>query len=73
MEGVVDWTIKIVKRSDAAKDFVLLPRCWVVERTLAWLRRHRRLANDVDATIESAVTWLYIASVKLTSRRLAVA
>ena len=68
-----DWTIEIVKRSDVAKGFVLLPRRWVVERTLAWLNRNRRLAKDVEATIESAVTWLYIASVKLMSRRLAAA
>jgi hypothetical protein len=42
-----------------------------VERTIAWLNRNRRLAKDVEATIESSVTWLYIASVKLMSRRLA--
>src|ERR1700709_233323 len=48
-------------------------RRWVVERTLAWLNRNRRLAKDVEATIESAATWLYIASVKLMSRRLATA
>ena len=65
------WTIEILKRSDAAKGFVLLPRRWVVERTLAWLNRNRRLAKDFEATVESAVTWLYIASVKLMSRRLA--
>lgn len=68
-----NWTIEIVKRSDAAKGFVLLPRRWVVERTLAWLNRNRRLAKDFEATVESAVAWLYIASVKLMSRRLATA
>jgi transposase len=73
LEGLGKWTIEIVKRSDAAKGFVLLPRRWVVERTFAWLNRNRRLAKDVEATIESAVTWLYIASVKLMSRRLATA
>jgi transposase len=73
LENLGDWTIEIVKRSDAAKGFVLLPRRWVVERTFAWLNRNRRLAKDVEATIESAVTWLYIASVKLMSRRLAAA
>src|SRR5277367_3203813 len=71
LKNLGDWTIEIVKRSDVAKGFVLLPRRWVVERTLAWLNRHRRLAEDVEATIESAVTWLYVASVKLMSRRLA--
>jgi transposase len=71
LEGLGKWTLEIVKRSDAAKGFVLLPRRWVVERTIAWLNRNRRLAKDVEATIESSVTWLYIASVKLMSRRLA--
>jgi transposase len=71
--GLGDWTIEIVKRADAARGFVLLPRRSVVERTFAWLNRNRRLAKDVEATIESAVTWLYIASVKLMSRRLAAA
>jgi transposase len=67
------WTIEIIKRSDAAKGFVLLPRRWVVERTIAWLNRNRRLAKDVERTVESAETWLYIASVKLMSRRLGAA
>jgi transposase len=73
LKDLGDWTVEIVKRSDVAKGFVLLPRRWVVERTFAWLNRNRRLAKDVEATIESAVTWLYIASVKLMSRRLAAA
>lgn len=73
LKDLGNWTIEIVKRSDAAKGFVLLPRRWVVERTFAWLNRNRRLAKDVEATIESATTWLYIASVKLMSRRLAAA
>ena len=67
------WTIEIVKRSDAAKGFVLLPRRWVVERTIAWLNRNRRLAKDFERSIGSAVTWIYIASVKLISRRPAAA
>jgi transposase len=67
-----DWTIEIVKASDTAKGFILLPHRWDVERTFAWLNRNRRLAKDVERTIESAVTWLYGASVKLISRRLAM-
>jgi transposase len=65
------WTIEIIRRADAAKGFVLLPRRWVVERTFAWHNRNRRLAKDFEATIESALAWLMIASVKLLSRRLA--
>jgi transposase len=65
------WTIEIVRRSDTAKGFELLPRRWVVERTLAWLNRNRRLAKDFEASIASATAWLLLASVKLLSRRLA--
>jgi transposase len=65
------WTLEIIKRSDAAKGFELLPRRWVVERTIAWLNRNRRLAKDFEATIESAAAWIMIASIKLLSRRVA--
>jgi transposase len=40
-----NWTIEIVKRTADAAGFQLLPRRWVVERTLAWLNRNRRLAK----------------------------
>lgn len=65
------WTIEIVKRSDTAKGFVVLPRRWVVERTLAWLNRNRRLAKDFEQTIASATAWLFIASIQLFARRIA--
>ena len=67
------WTIEIIKRSDTAKGFVLLPRRWVVERTFAWLGRNRRLAKDFERTIESATAWLYLASVQQITRRIASA
>ena len=56
------WTFKIIKRSDAAKGFELLPRRWVVGRTFAWLGRCRRLAKDFETTIESAVAWILVAT-----------
>jgi putative transposase len=64
-----NWTIEIVRRM--AVGFEVLPRRWVVERTLAWLNRNRRLAKDFEATIASARAWLYLASVQLLIRRLA--
>jgi transposase len=63
--------IEIVKRSDHAKGFVVLPRRWVVERTFAWLGRCRRLAKDWEKTIESATAWVTIAHIRLVTRRLA--
>ena len=64
-------TTEVVRRPRGQKGFVTLPRRWVVERTLAWLNRNRRMSKDFEATIESATVWLYIAHVKLLSRRLA--
>jgi len=65
------WTVEIIKRSDTAKGFKVLPRRWVVERTLAWLNRNRRLAKDFEQTIASATAWLFIASIQLFTRRIA--
>jgi transposase len=66
-----EWTLEIIKRSDTAKGFEVLPRRWVVERTFAWLGRCRRLAKDFEATIQSAVAWALIAHIRLLTRRLA--
>ena len=66
-----DWTIEVVPRIADVVGFAVLPRRWVVERTLAWLNRNRRLAKDFEATIASAKAWLYLASVQLLLRRLA--
>ena len=65
------WTLEIIKRSDTATGFVLLPRRWVVERTFAWLNRNRRLAKDFERTIESATAWIFLASIQLMTRRTA--
>lgn len=65
------WTIEIVTRSQTHGSFKAEPHRWVVERTFAWFGRNRRLAKDFEATIESARTWVFIASVRLLSRRLA--
>ena len=55
------WTIEIIKRSDTAKGFEVLPRRWVVERTLAWLNRNRRLAKDFEEP-SPRPAWLFIGS-----------
>jgi len=65
------WTVEIIKRSDTAKGFEVLPRRWVVERTFARLNRCRRLAKDFEATIASAVAWLFIAHIRVLTRKLA--
>lgn len=71
LERLGRWTVEIVRRSDTASGFEVLPRRWVVERTLAWLNRNRRLAKDFENAVASAEAWLYLASVQLLVRRLA--
>lgn len=71
LKKVGKFTLEIIKRSDCAKGFEVLPRRWVVERTFAWLGRCRRLAKDFERTIASAEAWVYIASIRLLTRRLA--
>ncbi len=68
---IVNWTMQIVKRSDTATRFALLPRRWVVERTCAWLVRCRRLAKDFEATIASATAWCLLAHIRLLTRKIA--
>ena len=62
--------VEIVKRSDQVKGFVVLPKRWVVERTLAWLGRCRRLAKDWEALNRKARTFLLVASIRIMVRRL---
>ncbi|AOX19802.1 IS5 family transposase [Kozakia baliensis] len=64
------WTIKIVKRSDQAEGFVVLPKRWIVERSFAWLGRCRRLTKDVEATISSSHAWLMIAHIRRVLRKI---
>jgi putative transposase len=66
-----DCRVHIIKRSDRAKGFEILPRRWVVERTFAWLNRNRRLAKDFEHTITSAAAWLFMAAVQMVTRRIA--
>jgi transposase len=62
--------VEIVKRSDSAKGFAVLPRRWVVERTIAWLNRCRRLAKDWECFNRKALAFLRLASIRLMLRRL---
>ncbi len=76
--SLIDWareklalTVGVVKRTDDLKGFVVLPRRWVVERTLSWLMHSRRLCRDYEtltATSEAMIQWSMITRM---SRRLA--
>ena len=71
LDKIGDRTLEIVKRSDAAKGFEVLPRRWVVERAFAWLGRCRRRAKDREKTIASAEAWITIAPIRRVTRHLA--
>ncbi|BDD69440.1 hypothetical protein GCM10023177_14680 [Streptomyces violaceoruber] len=68
--SLIDWAreklalaVEVVKRTDDPKGFVVLPRRWVVERTLGWLMHSRRLCRDYEtlpATSEAMTQWSMI-------------
>ena len=61
--------VEIVKRSDIGK-FAVLPKRWIVERTIAWLNRCRRLAKDWESLNRNGLAFLRWASIRLMVRRL---
>jgi transposase len=62
--------VEIVKRSDAAVGFKIVPKRWIVERTIAWLNRCRRLAKDWECLNRKALAFLRLASIRLMLRKL---
>ena len=61
---------EIVKRSDQVKGFVVMPKRWIVERTIAWLNRCRRLAKDWENLNRKGLAFLRLASIRLMLRKL---
>lgn len=57
--------LEVVKHTEAKRGFVLLPRRWVVERTLGWLGRSRRLARDYERLAETLSGWHWLAFITL--------
>ena len=63
------WVLEIVKRPDS-KRFAVLPKRWIVERTLAWISRCRRLARDYERHARKAAAFIRLAMIRLMLRRL---
>jgi transposase len=63
------WTLEIVKRHELHR-FVVLPKRWIVERTLAWISRNRRLARDFERYARTAAAFVRIAMIRIMLRRL---
>jgi len=62
--------VEIIKRPSGAHTFQVLPRRWVVERTLGWLNRERRLSKDYERLPRTSEAWVNVAMVRLMTRRL---
>lgn len=62
--------IEVITRREQVKGFVALPKRWIVERTLAWLNRNRRLAKDFENRTRYALAFVHLASIRLMSRKL---
>ena len=67
----LDFVIEIIKRSETAKGFEVLPRRWVVERTFGWMTRWRRLVRDYEERIDVSEAMIHIALGSLLLRRIA--
>jgi transposase len=63
------WTLEIVKRNELHR-FVVLPKRWIVERTLAWISRNRRLARDFERYARTVAAFIRLAMIRLMLRRL---
>ena len=55
------WQLRLVRRDPAAEGFAVVPKRWIVERTFAWLGRHRRLCKDYQGRMDSSAAWLHVA------------
>jgi len=70
VKTLAGWVLEIVKRPKEQKGFVVLPRRWVVERTLGWLGRYRRLSKDYEERPSSEEAIILIAMINLMVHRL---
>lgn len=69
----VGWTVEVVKGLAGQQGFVVQPKRWIVERSIDWYTRPRRLSKDYEYWEQNSATYLYIASIHLLLRRLAPA
>ncbi len=63
--------LEIVKRPEGTKGFLLLPKRWMVERTLGWFNRYRRLSKDYEFLPQTSQAMIHVVMIHLMTRRLA--
>ena len=66
------WELEIVERSSSTdtEGFTVLPHRWIVERTLGWLIRNRRLSKDYERKVQTSETFIEVAMIRLILKRL---
>jgi putative transposase len=79
--ALIDWVwslrprhkvqLEIIKRSDTAKGFEVIPKRWIVERTFGWFNRYRRLSKDYELLPETSEAMIHGVMIHLMIRRLA--
>ncbi len=65
------WRLEVVPRKSDGSGFEVIPRRWVVERSIAWICRNRRLAKDYERKVQTSECWLKVAMIRLMLKRLA--
>jgi len=70
LEENAHFRVEVVSRAEAGNGFVVIPRRWVVERTLAWLNRYRRHSKDYERLTASSEAMIRISMIHLMLRRL---
>ncbi len=71
VKGTLGWTLEIVEKLQGQVGFQVLRKRWIVERTFAWLTRNRRLARDYERLPETSEAFIYVAMIRLMTKRLA--
>ena len=70
VQATFGWVLQTVLRPGRAKGFVVLPKRWIVERTLAWISRNRRSARDFERYARTVAVFIRLAMIRLMLRRL---
>jgi putative transposase len=68
VRGTFGWLLTTILRPVGAKGYVHLPKRWIVERTLGWFGRYRRLSKDYETNPRSSETWIYISMIHRMAR-----
>jgi transposase len=63
------WRLEVVKRNDVPR-FEVVPKRWVVERTLAWISHFRRLARDFERHARTVLAFIRLTMIRIMLRRL---